>query len=218
MTMTNWSIPRVWVLTVVALTGTASDRASLAVSEQEADIKVAIDDGITHEVKPYELRHVAGSNAVVGLLFTPYVRIARFARERHLAGKTVSPEEVPQHLSEPVVHVAMRKPQATPDVPNVPIAIAAIFGPLDRPPPSEIAYFIPRVPPLSPPLRVETTDSAKRVMGAVTFHDLAGVAVFPVSSVQRPFVEFCAYREFYLPDDPHPSYDVVAGWVAGPLR
>lgn len=56
-----------------------SARQSGSSSGQASDVTQAIADGIARQVEPYPLLMSVDSKNVVGLVYTPYVRVARSA-------------------------------------------------------------------------------------------------------------------------------------------
>jgi hypothetical protein len=193
--------------------------ASLAaVQPHRADlISEAIAAGMTADVPPYQLKHVVDTTSVIGLVYTPYVRIARYARAMRLNGESVDPGRIPEAVSEDVIHVAIQQVRQSSSALGQPVRVAAIVRPPGVSPPGKSAYFVPKGRALVPALRVEEVAMAERILGAIPLDDIGAVGVFPLSFANQLMLEFCAYRE-YADAAGAPAYDVVAGFASGPLR
>jgi hypothetical protein len=151
-------------------------------------------------------------------VYTPFVRIAQFARAAHEQGKTVTPDRIPEQISAPVVYVAMLKPFQTPESAAAHTSVAAIMRPPTALPAGQSAYFVPFERRLIQAKRLVDVDEAERILGPIPLPDVVVVGVFPFESVQRSSVEFCAYRARKNARSEIPDYDVVAGFIRGPLR
>lgn len=179
------------------------------------EVNRAIADGRAHDVQPYSLRHPLSTGKVpTGLVYTPYVRIARFARSAMLNGRTTTENDIPAAVREPVIHVVMRVPREDPRAAGQPVLVAAIRRSPHAPPPEQSAFFDVRN--LRPPIRLETRPAADAV-GVVPLDGVPIIGVFPLSALEHELVEFCSYQNF-ISDSGGPGHNVVAGYIRGPLR
>jgi hypothetical protein len=178
-------------------------------------IQAAIADGLGGDVQPYVLRQNHTPHVVVGVIYTPYVRVARFARAARERGAVVSIDDIPEAVTAPVVHVAMRSLPEDRSNGSQPFRIAAITRPPARYPPAGSSYFAPRN--LHEPIRVMSRASAETVIGELSYGDVDLIGVFAESLVRRQWIEFALYQE-YTTEQGSPGYSVSQGYVKGPLR
>ena len=120
--------------------------ASLAQSDRqnlEAFLKAAINEGQLRQVEPHLLRHVIyrDHDDFVGVVYTPYVRIARFVWERTKKEQAVRPEDIPADLRAPFIYVGMQQPGRTEPVEFESLKIAEVKRPMRSPPPGRSASF-----------------------------------------------------------------------------
>jgi hypothetical protein len=74
-------------------------------------IEQAIEWGRSEDPEPYRIFHAPGEGRnrnVVGLVYTPYLRVALAARAADEAGLRLDPASLPAWLVAPVVHIAVR--------------------------------------------------------------------------------------------------------------
>ena len=178
-------------------------------------IAAAVDEGLAGPVAPYDLRGVGNSREVVGWVYTPRIRVARFVHERSRTGTLAAAAEIPASLLEPVLHVVLRVPDPIHDGESGPF-VAAISRPEGARSPSETSYFVPVARRLLPALRMETLPAASQAPVFTHASDTV-VGVFPISLALQPMLEFCVYRE-YRDSSGGPAYHVSAGYAEGPLR
>jgi hypothetical protein len=78
----------------------------------ELDIADAIQFGTFGDPAPYPLRGLARpgivNRAIVGVVYTPFIRIALAAKVARLNGEPFTRDDVTARLAEPVVYVAFR--------------------------------------------------------------------------------------------------------------
>ncbi|MCA1583669.1 MAG: hypothetical protein LC791_02465 [Acidobacteria bacterium] len=178
----------------------------------------AIDAGIRDEIQPYRLKPVQKSGRIDGAVYTPYVRVARFARSAHLRGRRVTPEDIPAVVKEPVLHVAMHWPAGHPGPPpeNLSdIVIALIDRPPSVPRVEQTMSFHPRW--LVRALRMEDVDGASRTLAELPFDRAVLVGAFPAEFADRAVLEFTAYRTYWTETSGN-SREMIVGFVRGPLK
>lgn len=74
-------------------------------------IQQAIDWGRSDSPQPYRIFHAPGEGRnphVVGLVYTPFLRVALAARAAHETGQDLDAASLPAWLVAPVVHIAVR--------------------------------------------------------------------------------------------------------------
>lgn len=186
--------------------------------EKEDRVAAAISDGVSRDVLPYALRNSLDSSTVVGWVYTAHVRVARFARAALGRGIQLTPTDIPNSASAPVMHVVMRNLlRPAPLGHDGAIRIAAIRRPPTAPPPGQSLYFVPVPTRLIPAVRLEALKTAEIALGAMPSNDVLGIGVFSETLAQQPFLEFCVYRE-YTDSSGGPAHDVMTGYVEGPVR
>jgi hypothetical protein len=76
------------------------------------DVEAAIEFGLSKDPKPYPVRQIERSGkiprTIIADVYTPFVRIARAARQTRASGQTMTPASVPRDLLEPVIYVSFR--------------------------------------------------------------------------------------------------------------
>lgn len=184
-----------------------------------AAIDLAIAEGMRREVEPYALRGVHDQR-LVGWIYTPHVRVARFARAASLKGVNVGPTDIPSEIADQfIMHVVMH------NVANVASAdglgsvrLAAIRRPRTvPPPPTQPVYFVPVPRRL---VHAEGIVGLERASFLLSWTPNSGnvlVGAFPAAFAKEPFPEFCVYRE-YTDASGGPAQSVSAGYAEGPLR
>lgn len=180
------------------------------------EVNRAIADAHSQDVQPYSLRHpIDNAGVTTGLVYTPYVRIARFARRAILNGHPPTHSDVPAAVSEPVIHVVMVVPREDPRATGQPVLVAEIRRSPYAPQPDQSAFFDVRN--IRPAIRIETRRAAEAVLGVVPLNGVSIVGVFPLSALEHELVEFCSYQNF-ISETGVPGHNVVAGYIRGPLR
>jgi hypothetical protein len=73
-------------------------------------LEEAIALGANRAPEPYILKHVGGAEnqVVVGLVYTPYLRVAFLSNYANRAGRQLQPEMLPAWVTEPLVYIAFR--------------------------------------------------------------------------------------------------------------
>jgi hypothetical protein len=167
-----------------------------------ADVEQAIALGTTGSPVPYLLHHRSGSGrvnaVVVGLVYTPFVRVALAAHAAATAGRTFTQDDLTADLTEPIVYVAFRwyggiDPALLPDTAAAFAAadykIAMAGDRDDRRMQGQLAF-----PP--PPLWTSRDLSLLRRFGAERpYRDIALIAAYP-AAVITPNVSFAIYKEW----------------------
>jgi hypothetical protein len=199
------------------LIGETPPRAASVAWQSAVDpVAEAIAEGLRADIRPYELRGVLEPGLVVGYVYTPFVRIARWAHQAAGRGESTAPEKVPVETAQPVIHVLLRDSLRSRGLADGPTPrIGAIRRPQSASPPGSSAYFIPVPGPLTEGITI-SAEAASAVLGEFPVSDILAVAVFPASYVTEPVLEFCVFEDY----DPGtgPSYEVTAGFLRGPIR
>ena len=204
---------------VVALNLASSAVGPFAQSRLENSdyVQAAIIEGRLRQVEPYVLRHAINDSDTVGLVYTPYVRVARFVWKRKEAGREVEAKDIPSDVGAPVMHVAMQQPGRQHPGEYTSLKIAQIKRPPGAPPPGQSYSFFPDPRRLAEPLRVLNPKTESALFGDFPLARIAIIGVFSMAVAQGHTLEFCTYRE-YIGEDNTRRYDVLAGFSPGPLR
>lgn len=95
----------------VLLCSAALSSSQKVMSRQE--ITEALAFGRDSVPTPYPLSHVQPEgqkgSAIIGKIYTPFIRVALASRRANLEGRTLQPKEVPSVWIEPLVYVAVRR-------------------------------------------------------------------------------------------------------------
>lgn len=177
----------------------------------------AIEAGVREDVQPYRLKPVLKSGTIDGAVYTPHVRVARFARDAYLQGLRVTPENIPAAVREPVLHVAMLWKRGDPvfSVENLSdVVVAAIVRPPSRSLEPDAAFHPGW---LVPALRMENVNGASLTLGELPFDNSVKVGAFPMEFAERAVLEFAAYRTYWTQTGGN-SRDLAVGFVRGPLK
>lgn len=181
--------PVLAIVAVIMLTLMAGPRSAAAqpAALSRATTLDAIDFGVNDNPEPYVLRHAKargdGTNdVVVGAVFTPFIRVALAARLASEQGQRLDPDDLPEWLTAPVIHVAVRwymggRCEFEPRVP-LPAVNAVRQG----------THTQPWFPPISEgqPLEVFSGASfASRVGTRLSFADTALVVSYPLEMLRE---------------------------------
>lgn len=208
----------------LAVSGLGYDSGATAQRGAESDVmsrdalRAAIDAGVQNEIQPYYLQPVVKPGPIPGAVFTPHVRVARFARNAYLKGRHVTPEAIPSYVAEPVLHVAIdwSPGDVGRPVKNLSeVFIAAIERPPSAAPVEQSMYFHPKR--LTHALRTESADEVSRRLGELPFSHAVKVGAFPAHFADRAVLEFVAYRTYWTSAGGN-SRDMIVGFVNGPLK
>ena len=165
------------------------------------DIDEAISLGMTGRPEPYPLRSAPGLTpdekltSIVGVVYTPFLRVALVARAARDAGQLFAAADVPASLTEPLIYIAFR------------------WSPPEPSPASELLSSVepqvvamPRTKPRLPmphggipPTWMRRDTSILRQFGEPPFGDLAAVVAYPLEFLM-PDHEFVIYRSATTPD------------------
>jgi len=209
------------LLIAISLAVAAVD-ASLAQSDRqrlEAFLKEAIAQGQLRNIEPYLLRLAVNGyeGDVIGVIYTPYVRVARFVRARTETGQAVREDYIPADLWEPFIYVGMQQPGRTDAAETESLRIAELRRRLGTPPPGGFTPFFPDPRRLGEPLRVLDPARGKELFGDFPVDKIAIIGVFPMALAERQVLEFCTYRE-HIDAGEARGWDVLPGFTPGPLR
>ena len=186
----------------------------------EEFLEDAIAQGQFRQIEPYLLRHViinGNQSDFVGVVYTPYVRVARFVWARTKKGQAVRTEDIPADLWAPFIYVGMQQPGRTEPAEIESLRIAEIRRPMGSPPPGQSAFFFPDSRRLGEPLRVLDPITGKELFGNFPVDRIAIIGVFPMALAERQVLEFCTYREGIDAAEAR-SWRVISGFTPGPLR
>lgn len=113
----SFSLRRVWICGGLIVVACSVPGARLLATPSATlttkDIDQAIEWGTNGDPAPYLLHHRSPDPAtinpvVVGLVYTPFVRVALAARAAREAGHTFASSDIAPSVLEPIVHVAFR--------------------------------------------------------------------------------------------------------------
>lgn len=175
------------------------------------ELQSAIMAGRAAEVQPYALRQSADGRSIVGVVYTQFVRVARYAWLAQRNGRLLEVSDLPSAVKQTGIHVVMQLPTQLEDS-SAPIMVA-----IDRPPSSPAAgsavYFVPQSRRLLPATGTISIDALEAMVGAITLEKARLVGIFPAELATRTVPEFGVYVA-----NPAGRFDVVSGFAAGPLR
>lgn len=181
-----------------------------------ADIERAIEFGLAASPEPYLLRQAAGrdsgtDNVVVGLVYTPFIRVAMTARNAwRNEQRRLTPDDIPAEVIAPEMEIAVRWPASacmadTPEPPGLPAMTAGLRG---LPSPAQALRNG------GPPLRVTAGTSAVAAYGPLRYDDVVMVAAFPMTFLRQD-IDFVVakehsgggcYRVGRIPEDELPNW------------
>ncbi len=157
-------------------------------SEEEWVVS-AIAWGARESPQPYVLRWPGPDRSPVGLLYTPFIRVAIAARRAADRGETLNASDLPGALVEPVVYVRFYRTEPPPEYPEA-ARLPVMFGlvPSQQGNPT----YAPR-----PPVWVKEVEGSILDVGAAgtdgqVFHP---VAAFPIEAVRVGY-DFVVYRRW----------------------
>lgn len=164
------------------------------------------------EVQPYQLRGSVDGKRLVGAVYTPFVRTARYVWRERRQDKDVAIESLPDEVTRPVLHVVMEAypPNSSNDMQTL---MAAINRPATAVAAGEGSYFMPFGNRMPPPIEMSSAHSLEAMVGKIAIEGAVLVGVFSAEFAHRHVLEFCVYQGH---DDG--SYHVISGFVAGPVR
>jgi hypothetical protein len=166
---------------------------------------------------PTTLSRATISDAIVGLIYTPHVRIAQFVGSELAAGRTATAESIPVGIQTPVVYVVMRRLSRSERADGAEIRIMLNNRPSRAPPAGTSYSFAPSPGRFEAPLRTIDPGAAAQIIGPIPLSSVGAVGVFPLAVLERDLLEFSTYRAY--PDESgNPVYDVLSGFTAGPIR
>jgi hypothetical protein len=177
------------------------------------DVEEAIrwgEDGIP---SPYLLHHAqtqgTTSNVVVGVVYTPFVRVAFLSKAAHDEGRRLAPEDIPASVLEPVVYIAFRWYCC--DVDHGELNSYHPLSPFD--------YHIATggSPPglrgvRTRPLWVTGDLTPLAAFGGVPYSDAVLLAGYPISALNEPS-DFVIYRNISNPSNGNPGTLMEIGRV-----
>jgi hypothetical protein len=168
-----------------------------------SDIDAAITWGESGEARAYVLHHAQGATGtnrvIVGVVYTPFVRVALAAAATRAAGRTLSAYDMPPELVDPIVHIAFRWYCCDSIKGDTPLS----FNPFAEPFDYRIA--VPGDPPVVStgvtvtPLWVRRDLSALAAIGGLPFRDTVLLAAYPLVALSGPS-DFVIYRRVVGPD------------------
>lgn len=197
-------------LLVLHASGSGATQTPETISESE--IADAVRVGRNQLVSPYVLKQAVDGILSVGVVYTPFVRIARHAWTADNESAVGDQRDLPVATKTPVAYVGLMVP-ADVEGYDAPALVAVIRGP-DDPPAGRSLHFPFGAGRAVRPDRYLTRSDAESILGQIPIPGVELFGVFPLSVVQRARVEFSSYRW----NEVSQSYRVVSGTIAGPLR
>ena len=207
------------LVAAAALLSGRSVGAELAASLSPKDIRDAIAWGRQGDPAPYNLHHRSydpgkENPVIVGVVYTPFVRVALAAKKAHDAFREFGDEDLTPALVEPLAYVAMRWYCCDADHgadlashhPLVPFDYKIAVAGYDRFSESLIRLDALR---LLPPVWVKRARSMLADLGgSLAYSDIVVVAAYPVADI-TPDTDFIIYRDHPTPGaDGYPARNV----------
>jgi hypothetical protein len=198
------------LVAAAALLSGHSLEAELAASLSPKDIRDAIAWGMQGEPAPYSLHHRSydpgkQNPVIVGVVYTPFVRVALAAKKAHDAFREFGDEDLTPTLVEPLAYVAMRWYCCDADHgadlashhPLVPFDYKIAVAGSDRFSESLIRMDTLRI---VPPVWVKRAASVLADLGgSLPYSDTVVVAAYPVADITAG-TDFIIYRDHLTPD------------------
>lgn len=163
-----------------------------------SDIEQAIEFGLSGEPEPYLLRHVPGavksSSVIVGVVYTPFVRVAVAARHAREEGQAFTPADVTPKLVEPVIYIALRWYCCDTTLPELFDAARPVAGAMRRQAPMNERRLV------APAWVTDDLSVLRSLYGntPLPFDDLVLVAAFPTALFTGDF-DFVVRKEVENP-------------------
>jgi hypothetical protein len=183
----------------IAILATAVALGAQGRGLSRAELDAAIALGERGDPKPYLLRHAGrvDNPVVVGLVYTPFVRVALMARTAADRGERLDPEQIDPQLTAPLVYLAFRwyccDPADTRAGALAAVAPEVVMLPLAERAPQYVRFTTSERQGAARPVWVRRGADALSPFEAIPrFSDIALVAAFPVEVLQprRPFAIF----------------------------
>jgi hypothetical protein len=204
----------------IALLAARPLRAQLTATPSPQDVRAAIAWGNSGEPAPYPLHHrsydpAKENSVIVGVVYTPFVRVALAAKQAHDAFRDFGEEDVTPSIVEPLAYVALRWYCCDPDHgqdlehfhPFTPFDYKIAVAGQDRFTESYLRLDGLR---LLPPVWVKRAASMRsRLGGSLPYDDIVLVAAYPMADISAG-TDFVIYR-----DDLTPS---ASGFAAREIR
>jgi len=204
----------------IALLAARPLRAQLTATPSPQDVRAAIAWGNSGEPAPYPLHHrsydpAKENSVIVGVVYTPFVRVALAAKQAHDAFRDFGEEDVTPSIVEPLAYVALRWYCCDPDHgqdlehfhPFTPFDYKIAFASDD---PFTESYLRLDGLRLLPPVWVKRAASMRsRLGGSLPYDDIVLVAAYPMADISAG-TDFVIYR-----DDLTPS---ASGFAAREIR
>jgi hypothetical protein len=199
-------------------------RAQLTATLSPDDVRAAIVWGTSGEPAPYPLHHRSADPAkenpvIVGVVYTPFVRVALAAKQAHDAFRDFSNDDLTPSMIEPLAYVALRWYCCDPDHgqdldrfhPFSPFDYKVAVAGHDR---FSESYLRLAGLKLLPPVWVKRATSLRsRLGGSLPYPDIVLVAAYPIADISAG-TDFIIYREDLTPGAAgFPARDIRNGRV-----
>src|SRR4051794_33002853 len=197
------------VAAAIALLPARPVRAQLTATLSLQDVRAAIASGNSGEPAPYPLHYRSPDPAkenpvIVGVVYTPFVRVALAAKQAHDAFREFAEEDVTPSIVEPLAYVALRWYCCDPDHgrdlehfhPFTPFDYKIAVAGQDR---FSESYARLDGLKLLPPVWVKRAASIRSRLGAsLPYPDIVLVAAYPIAEISAG-TDFIIYREDLTP-------------------
>jgi hypothetical protein len=183
--------------------------AQLTATLSPQDVRAAIAWGNSGEAAPYPLHHRSPDPAkvnpvIVGVIYTPFVRVALAAKQAHDAFRDFGEQDVTPSIVEPLAYVALRWYCCDPDHghdlehfhPLVPFDYKVAVAGQDR---FTESYLRLDGMQLLPPAWVKRAAAMRsRLGGSLPYDDIVLVAAYPMANISAG-TDFVIYRDDLTP-------------------
>jgi len=207
----------------IALLPARPVRAQLTATLSPQDLRAAIAWGNSGEPAPYPLHHrsydpAKQNSVIVGVVYTPFVRVALAAKQAHSAFRDFSEEDLTPSVVEPLAYVALRWYCCDPDHgqdlehfhPLSPFDYKVAISGQDR---FTESYLRLNGLKILRPVWVKRATAMARDLGSLPYPDIVLVAAYPIADVSAG-TDIVIYRDDVTPGPSgFPARDIRNGRV-----